>query len=752
MKAAGSMKKSDMITIWENIYLCVWSLYFIWSFLNTTLFHLSYPWYFEKALRVFIAIAVILKVGYTNKHSSKELLLCVGIGACFALSWISTGYVFLLDTAILLLAALQIPYKKILKVYFGCGLIVLGLAILGALTGCIDDLLYFDSERYKHAFGIVYTTDFAAHVVYLTLAFWIIYETIPASITFSITILLSAIIYHYCGAKCSTIVLLLTGIGILYVSAAKWLENKNAFGQRVIRCLDYILMIFMPLCAAVMIGLTMCYNPDNAAWAKIDVLLSGRLRLAKEAFDVYGIKLFGTAFDMIGGGGNNVRRLAYNFVDSSYCMILVRYGLVLLLCVLFLYIWTAKKAIKNKRRNLLVALAVIAVHNMIEHHLLELAYNVFILLAFADLCNKEEREEEKEGIRIRCLRKEKLAIYGLAAGGLLLLFPMGMDYGRTIVTLLSLNEPNRNIIFIAAVFLTAVMIAVFIKTVSDVLVRVIHKISPDRKTYLPLFISGTILCTVFILTNYVISSRAERYNEDLKRGSQLIADLREKGAEVQNIYIDDVPVLYKKKIANLSKRVLPPKSACKEQDVLIITDKNKEYHMLMHAGYMFGELSDRQGIYTNSESAAKFIKENGISLQKCYSVKRDVSLLALAEANGLVLTENGRMLVEGEAKSLIHGPWITVYGGKLQVEYRLRLKSSSVQDDVLAMARISSESGKNIYKEQELLRTDFNEDGYCSFVIESDIYSSEGMEFLLFARGDTILEIEGITYGKVENN
>ena len=133
------------------------------------------------------------------------------------------------------------------------------------------------------------------------------------------------------------------------------------------------------------ICLSLWYNEDDEVLRKINSWISNRLYLAKSAFETYGIKPFGTAFDMIGGGKETIIRPGYNFVDSSFCMILVRYGWIVLLAVFLIYFIVERKALKAGDRKLMVAFALISVHSAIEHHLLELAYNPLILLPLSNI-------------------------------------------------------------------------------------------------------------------------------------------------------------------------------------------------------------------------------------------------------------------------------------------------------------------------------------------------------------------------------
>ena len=133
-----------------------------------------------------------------------------------------------------------------------------------------------------------------------------------------------------------------------------------------------------------------------------------------------------------------------------------------------------------------------------------------------------------------------------------------------------------------------------------------------------------------------------------------------------------------------------------------------------------------------------------------YSVRKEVDLADLAGRNGLAMSENGGLLVEGQDKSLIYGSYDVIYHGRLRVEYKLKLLGSSITDGELAKVRLSFDWGRNVVKEQGLTRADFDENGYCTAVIEEDVNTSEGGEYLLFANGDTRIEIESISYGKVD--
>lgn len=784
---------------WEQVFLAVFALYVIRLFCDTTVIVLPWPRYFDFSLRVVAVVMVWIRLNGQIWKSGWRIFLLVGTGAAFALSCFSNGYLFLFDLAVLAVGAKDIPYKKILKIYFWCGITILSLAIAASLTGAVRDLVYKKNGIYRHSFGICYPTDFAAHCVYLILTGFVIFDKIPLLVSAGFMLLFFLFQYFYCVTECSEIVMLLSVFGVAYVGIASRIKDRKSVLGRIVFLIDQCLTVFMVVCAGVIIWLSLRYHEENELLKKIDVIISSRLRLAREAFTTYGIKLFGTPFDMIGGGSETVWRQDYNFVDSAFCLILIRYGLAVLCAVLMIYFIVERKALRAGNRKLMVAFALISIHSMIEHHLLELAYNPFILLAFSnmDLAEgwkketiREERAKgraetvkEKQGWQQILHRKKNRIGYGLC--GILLIFmaPGILQYGKTLVTLLGLYEPWRHRYVILALILVAGAAAGLVKGIVDIFILCLeqkmekkeqktesneHKTGgQEQKTeqnsegagrrtaigWKGYLVAGCGACLILVVgvSEYVIGKRAGLYEESLAVGGKAFSALREGGLEDGRFYVDDIPELYRRRFGGISGRVLSADSAGAGSDsnTVVIARKDRDIKRLMEAGFWFGELSDREGIYTDSERAVEVLKENGIDMKDYYSVRKEIDLPGLAEHNGLSVTEAGGLLVEGSEKSLIYGSYDVLYKGLLRVEYRIRLLDTSILEGEVARVRLAYEWGKHVVKEQGLTRSDFDENGYCTAVMEERIPDAEGVECLLFANGDTRIEIESISYRKV---
>lgn len=748
MKRTIDLKIHNKDMFFENLYLAVLALYLLKAFLDTTLFLVPWPAYYDSLVRLIALAVVLLREGYWTEGRGILWIFCIAVGGIFALSWIHTGYAFLLDIPLLMLGAFDIPYKKILKVYIGCGLLVLITAVIGSCTGCIEDMIYFDFNdkiNFKHSFGIIYSTDFAAHVVYLLLAVWVIYDQLPLILYVILTAALTGMIYFYSGAKCSTIVFILFLIGILYEKFLYFFEKQNRY-ERITDLLDLLPIAVLPCCAAVMVALMFWFNPENAVMQKVNVFLTGRLQNAHNALEEYGISMWGTAFDMIGNGGNTARHLGYNFVDSSYCMVLIRYGLAVFLVMCALHLICSWRAKEKGQRRLLIALALIAIHNAIEHHFLELAYNFFLLLPFARL-DGTENVNSKVDIRTGGFRQLAVLALGCVVGIVVAFWAAA--YGKTIVTLLRLYEPGRHRYFIIAMFGLVIIVFLFAKEVVSVITGTIRRTEFRKKDFIILLGTPLLLLAVWGTSNRIIHIEMPTYGESIQKGAGAISELK---AELENpgkIYVDDLPVMYRKNGTDISWNILSGEGLVSKEKVVLLTGRNKELRRLMENGYLFGELSEQEAIYTNDKEAVQTLGNAGIRMNDFYSVKRDVDMALMADANGLSRTDTGGVLVEGENRSLIHGPWLTLYRGRYRVEYQLKLRETSLGDGSLATVRLSADSGKTIIQAKELSKADFNEAGECVCVMEADIWDVEGAEFLLFSHGDTMVEVESIEYKKV---
>lgn len=739
-KKSFKINKKDAI---ESLYLTVLGLYLLKLSFDTTLFYVPWPRDYEWILFIVTCGVAMLKVGYSEKYQGARWLFCVLMGIAFGLSWWHTQfqYLFLLYIPVLIAGAIDINYKKILKVSFWINFSTLFLAFFGSCTGVIEDLVYEGGGKYRHAFGIAYPTDFAARLFYLLVIFWVLYDKVSPVVTMALAVTFSWFGYYYCNAKCSTITLIcfLLAIAYYYLAERATLNGKKAV---LVNVIDRLMVWSVPVFAAVMLCLTAKFDKDIFWLNRMDSLLTNRLSLGHRGIENYGFSLFGTAFEQIGGGGTVAQRIGYNFIDSTYILTALRYGIIVLGAFLAINVVLGGKALARHNRRLLIALAVIGLHSIVEHHMPEINYDIFMILPFTAI--GDARTEKKKSAESRQAFKRILVAAVVMAIGLAVL-PLAVGTVRTLVTLLRLYHSEKHIYFIAVVIGAAFLLYLFVKSI----VRLIDKAEARSfKAYEPWIVAMVfvIFAAVTVKANMIITNGIKEYSVTLAEETDILKKLSEECKDVK-VYVDDVPEVYDRQFGSIADRILPVETCTVEKNIVVIAPKEKELSNLLSAGYYFGEVSNTHAIYTNDEKVVGLLEDNGVGMAPFYSVVQKVDMAAMAEANGLEKTEDGGLLLQGSQKSIIHGPWISLYKGPVQVNFEVQLINDVDQQTSIGTIEIASDSGMRTWCTREVIKEDLDNTGYGTIICEAPFYFNvDNVEFLLFANDGVELEVKNITF------
>lgn len=298
-----------------------------------------------------------------------------------------------------MVAAKDIPFRKILQIYLLMNITIMGLAFIASLLGVIENLAYTSSEtkRLRYSFGCTYTTDFAAHVFYMLLtAFYLYYEKLKWYHYIGVC-LIDGFIFYFCHAKLDTtcIIIMMVFFGTSQIAQSLSKKEQTAVmdittGRRIDKINIFkktksyskhkirwkkLASVSLPVLGLFMYFLSASYRANSEFMVAFDEFVTGRLALAYKGLQQYGIPLFGKNVPMEGFGGSLKHTKPYFFIDSSYLFILLRYGLVFLCMVFVIY---AVICYKHKEDTaLMLVIVVLAISSSIDHHLLEEAYNPF---------------------------------------------------------------------------------------------------------------------------------------------------------------------------------------------------------------------------------------------------------------------------------------------------------------------------------------------------------------------------------------
>lgn len=376
-----NITKSQAENILEIIYLFVFAVFVGYFFLRTTTFIYELPEYFYYNVRTILLALLLARISLSERYDLKETLFLITLIITFLFAWRRNGYEELLNLLILMVGAKGISFRRILKVYLLTTGGLLLYTVFASMAGITENLVYYqEGRRTRQSFGIIYPTDFSAHVFYSVISWLYLRSKKITYFELGIVAGIAGLVYWFCDARLNTIILLLTaGIFLIYKLTLNRQKHESALKEFI----TSLFALSTTLCAAIMIGLTILYSPENKFMVFLDNALNNRLRLGKKGIDVFGFSVWGRYIQLFGMGGTTNEPKYYFFMDCSYLFIILQYGLIIMGAFLCIWLLIGVRAKNEDDIPMLLVIGIIAVQCMIEHHMTDIAYNPFLLAALA---------------------------------------------------------------------------------------------------------------------------------------------------------------------------------------------------------------------------------------------------------------------------------------------------------------------------------------------------------------------------------
>lgn len=756
----------------EQLYLLLTGVYLLLLAFRSTTYYMPFPEVFEKHIFWMLLGTVSAKsfACLLEQKHVRDLLYSVLIGVTYTLVYYSAGYRFFLFLAVLTIGAVGVYYRRLLKLYSVAVGTVLVLAILGSMGGAIENFVYLKSGVLRSSWGICYPTDLASYFVYLSVVLWILGDTVPLWSVLILPSISFIISYFVAGSTtsvyCSIILLLMVLWQLLDDRYSKGRTGwKRA--EKLVRSLS--IMTF-PVCAAFMFLMMRAYW-SGAAFAYVaDSRMSGRLRLAVNALQNHGIRLLGSTFDQIGGGFSTFINKNYNFIDSSYPLILIRYGALFFLIIMFLWVRLSYQAARSGKQRLMLGMALIAFHSLSEHHFTEVNYNIILLLPFAAMYSDQAAVKGRIEVRSsnsvmeavvfrfrelwgssRVCRKGRGAACCAVALFIWLAFPRGLSWMRTICTKAGLSGGGRNGVIVCLILLCLLIVTGFF------LFLLLGLFGMWRKGggWKPSVLALSALCFVMLLGVYV---KGDRMIRDAEEQYQKLLDADQSAmetivaAKTGRVYVDQLPELYRRRFGAISSSVFAGDELARGKHVTAVMARDHDSKCFISRGFLYTEISDYHSVYTNDTAVITRLKQRGYQLRGYYNTERSVDLKSEAEANALTYSEESGLQTRGSAHSLIHGPYLNLLKGKYTVRYMLQMSKDSVsqnmEDTPVAMLRVSNAYGQEVVATKQVYCGDFSADGMLTAELSFSIEESIGVEFLMLTEEGKSVFIREIVYQK----
>lgn len=357
----------------ENLLVSiVVSVVVFFNTISTTM--LDRTFFQVKVNFLFLVVLLLgLRFLYKMRVSYKYLILSILLLLSGVLVYFQTNRLNFLVYSMLLVLLVNVDMKVVLRNYVVvAGILVVGVFLL-SLAGIVPNLQYNRAGVIRNSFGFIYPTDFASHCFYLFLAISYLLKDKFIWTRSLFGVLLSAFIIKYCDARLNALSILLATVIFIYFYYSK--EKK----LKIFALFPYSAVIF----ASIVTYLSYKFSWSNPFLVTVNKLITGRLALGRNAFDTFGVHLFGTRnVQFIGSGGKTESVIGYNYVDSSYVQMLFTYGIVPVVLLIIIYVVASRKQYKDGQYLLVAILSLIAFNCMIEAFWFVPTYNIFMFLLF----------------------------------------------------------------------------------------------------------------------------------------------------------------------------------------------------------------------------------------------------------------------------------------------------------------------------------------------------------------------------------
>ncbi|MCR5524067.1 MAG: hypothetical protein K6F18_00170 [Lactobacillus sp.] len=382
----------------QILYEIAFAFYFVIAFLQTS----TYTFYFPGNLLhqiAFIPLAIVLfKIIFFDSNTIRKITVNLLVLAILFITWRTSGEFILFPMGIFVLGARNVDFKKIIYLYLVLGTILLSFIFFTSLIGLTKNLIFHRGIHIlRRAFGIIYPTDFAAHILYLVLAYCYLYFNKLSWKSYTVFVLLAIFLIKFCDAR-------LNAYALILVIPVMMIGQRAQKGYIVSRSIAIFYWILPVLAAYVTVFLSYLYAPGHKLFEQMNSLLSGRLFYSHEAIKKYGFSLFGqhiheNGLGAVGGIKNAAAEGAnYFYIDSAFIRLFVIYGVVIALVVIITMTIVSWQSIKQNEFALASIMVIVTISAIVEQRLLDFGYDPFLIAIFAQcyFSNKLISEEKNE--------------------------------------------------------------------------------------------------------------------------------------------------------------------------------------------------------------------------------------------------------------------------------------------------------------------------------------------------------------------
>ena len=364
----------------DNLFCIGYTFFLVGQILGHTF--ISVPQLLRYVLIIIGLLFILLKI-IAFDHiviNSNNVITILFLVAYFIVSIISSkksGSLIPITTFLLIIGARNVTFDNILKVFIWTASILLVITFLLYFLGLINESTASRDGSVRHSFGYRHPTDLVAMIASILMGDMylciknkrIVYPRIILYLIFGIFALTE------CDARLGSVTI------FALIPIIMFLYRKRTFNSKLTK---FFIKNSFYLCLILSIVITQEFTTHlNRFLFELNQLVSYRLTYQAMAVKFFGYSIWGQEiyqrytqmFD------NN----SWFFIDSSYYIFLIQYGIILMILWSIFYYLCQKRQLNQGEYIIPFLLLIMCIDGLIEQHLYSSEYNVFLLSFIANV-------------------------------------------------------------------------------------------------------------------------------------------------------------------------------------------------------------------------------------------------------------------------------------------------------------------------------------------------------------------------------
>ena len=373
----------------QNVVYLIYAMFILASAVTLTSWATTNPDHIVNAILKVIsyvsylgcAVCIVINIA-KRKYSKYSFCFLVAMLVAAGIAIITSGERTVFLFVLLLCCVYASDGRTILQLSCLIQGGILVLTVFGAVTGITQNLIV-DEERMRYSLGFAWASYAPNLLLFVSMQYMLLRRNQISWLELVGIEACNVFIFLQTDTKMSFLVLTLL-VGIAALNRIPVIRAYLLFAKRWLLGVKKNYLVALPWVCALLAILLPLYRQESIFWKILDSGFSGRLELGKNAILHYGFSLFGQDIDMQGFSVLGKTYEVYNYVDSSYLQIAIRYGIVLLVLVCILYGAALLKVRKRNDGRMFLFLIVILFLCMEEPFLFDMAFNLFPVFVLCD--------------------------------------------------------------------------------------------------------------------------------------------------------------------------------------------------------------------------------------------------------------------------------------------------------------------------------------------------------------------------------